>query len=382
MRGKTKKLIRKLHLWLGMLSGIVVFIIAITGAIYVFSEEIKSVIYKDRRIIEVPSNQERIPVTELVKIAEAQFDNSYKFQNIIIPNFPNHTVSITFNETDEKGFGYSNYVKFNKTIYLNPYNGKVVKIEDTKWEFFNVVFWIHISLFLGYNSISSHIIIWSTCIFIVLLISGFALWWPNKKQRKHSFSFKWKKNARWRRKNYDVHRILGFYIFSIGILLACTGLMWASKSFNTTVKWIANGGKEIIEKELSKPKETKEALFPLDKILNTTVHLFPESKYILIRRHPKEQVPYIVRSYISETVNFTRIEMLFGRKTGEILDVKHYSDKNNGEKLQALNYDLHVGSIGGIPTKIIAFIASLIIASLPLTGFLIWYGKKKKSRIS
>ena len=43
-----------------------------------------------------------------------------------------------------------------------------------------------------------------------------------------------------------------------------------------------------------------------------------------------------------------------------------------------MNYDIHVGAIGGILGKIIAFIASLVIASLPLTGFLIWWGRKKK----
>ena len=41
---------------------------------------------------------------------------------------------------------------------------------------------------------------------------------------------------------------------------------------------------------------------------------------------------------------------------------------------------LHVGQIGGLTTKIIAFLASLICASLPITGFIIWWGKRKKSR--
>lgn len=47
-----------------------------------------------------------------------------------------------------------------------------------------------------------------------------------------------------------------------------------------------------------------------------------------------------------------------------------------------LNYDLHVGSIGGIWTKIIAFLVCIILASLPVTGFIIWWGKKKKGKKS
>ncbi|MBZ4044583.1 PepSY domain-containing protein [Flavobacterium hibisci] len=43
-----------------------------------------------------------------------------------------------------------------------------------------------------------------------------------------------------------------------------------------------------------------------------------------------------------------------------------------------MNYDLHVGSILGFPGKVLAFIASLVSASLLVTGFLIWWGRKNK----
>jgi uncharacterized iron-regulated membrane protein len=49
-------------------------------------------------------------------------------------------------------------------------------------------------------------------------------------------------------------------------------------------------------------------------------------------------------------------------------------------KLNDLNYDLHVGQALGLTGKIIAFLASLICGSLPITGLLIWIGKRKKSK--
>lgn len=45
-----------------------------------------------------------------------------------------------------------------------------------------------------------------------------------------------------------------------------------------------------------------------------------------------------------------------------------------------MNYDLHVGSILGLPGKILAFFGALIGASLPVTGFLVWWGKRKKKK--
>jgi uncharacterized iron-regulated membrane protein len=41
-------------------------------------------------------------------------------------------------------------------------------------------------------------------------------------------------------------------------------------------------------------------------------------------------------------------------------------------------YDIHIGKILGLPGQLLVFFASLIVASLPITGFYIWYGRKFK----
>ena len=69
--------------------------------------------------------------------------------------------------------------------------------------------------------------------------------------------------------------------------------------------------------------------------------------------------------------------MYFDKSSAALISKEFFENKNNGEKIQALNYDLHVGSMGGFPTKIIAFFVSLLIASLPISGTLIWLGKRK-----
>jgi uncharacterized iron-regulated membrane protein len=65
------------------------------------------------------------------------------------------------------------------------------------------------------------------------------------------------------------------------------------------------------------------------------------------------------------------------------IDVKHiwgrFRDASNSAKLMRMNYDIHVGAVLGLPGKILAFSASLVIASLPITGFLVWRGRRKKN---
>ena len=63
-----------------------------------------------------------------------------------------------------------------------------------------------------------------TLIFLFMLISGIILWWPkNKKARKQRLSFDWKKVKSWKRKNYDVHNVLGFYASLFLLLIAFSG---------------------------------------------------------------------------------------------------------------------------------------------------------------
>jgi len=59
-----------------------------------------------------------------------------------------------------------------------------------------------------------------------------------------------------------------------------------------------------------------------------------------------------------------------------------FKDASLADKIQRMNYDIHVGAILGFPGKLLVFFASLIAASLPVTGFYIWYGRRKKKILS
>jgi uncharacterized iron-regulated membrane protein len=77
----------------------------------------------------------------------------------------------------------------------------------------------------------------------------------------------------------------------------------------------------------------------------------------------------------------------FDQYTGQLLEAPGsydgaFKDAAVADKIKRMNYDIHVGAILGLPGKILAFFASLIAASLPITGFCIWWGRRKKSSLS
>jgi uncharacterized iron-regulated membrane protein len=72
----------------------------------------------------------------------------------------------------------------------------------------------------------------------------------------------------------------------------------------------------------------------------------------------------------------------FDQYTLKELPVDHvygrFKDAAAADKLMRMNYDIHVGAVLGLPGKVLAFFASLLCASLPVTGFYIWWGRRKK----
>jgi uncharacterized iron-regulated membrane protein len=367
-----KKFIGKVHLWLGLSSGLVVFIIAITGCIYAFQEEIQN-LTQSYRFVEVKNKPFLFP-SQIHEIADQQ-----------LPGKQIHAVLYQGKERAAKAIYYSFEEQYYNFIYINPYTGEVLKVKDEFADFFRIVLDGHFYLWLP-PEIGQPLIASATLVFLIMMITGLFLWWPRKKgAAKQRFSIKW--SVRWRRKNYDLHNVLGFYITWIAIIFALTGLVWGFTWFRDGVYSLASGGKQFIEYQNPPSDTTAIANFDMpaiDKVYLTMVKEYPNAEWIEV--HPPEDH----RSAIAANANpdastYFKIDYrYFDQYTLKELPVNHMwgreSTASGADKVMRMNYDIHVGAILGLPGKVLAFFASLIIASLPVTGFMIWWGRRKKEK--
>lgn len=375
-----KKVIGKIHLWLGLASGLVVFIVSVTGCIYVFEEELKTFFYADREVIVIPDHAVKKSLSALLVIAQKELGEGHPVQNIEISTAPDHTYIFRPAQIrNDKAYTHFGEIVYNRKLYLNPYTGDVVKNENTTYEFFTVVLRLHRNLLLN-RSIGTMVVGISVILFVTLLITGIVLWWPkNKKGIKQRVSFAWKKTTRWKRKNYDLHAVPGFYSMFIVLIIALTGLVWSFDWFDNTVQWIANGGAKTAKvKPLASDTTMIHSTAPIDRIYSVLAASNQNalSFTINVPKKPKDVISISVRNNIHTRYNTVRYQ--FDQYSGKLLKTSLFEDKNNGEKLRAMNYDIHTGSVLGLPGKILAFLAALVSASLPVTGFFIWYGRTKK----
>ena len=374
-----------LHRWIGLLSGLVVFIVSITGAIYVFEKELFALFHPSYVTVAAQKSEKTLPLSILK--ANAQHVTDHPINIIRIPATTGQQEAYIFEalkrrpKNDIVGAFVNKEIIYWDRIFIDPYSGRVLGKIDVETNFFWIVRQIHQFLYLR-RDVGSTIVGSSVLLFIITLLSGLFLWWPKNrkvavKRLKINFSSKWK------RLNYDLHQVLGFYAFLVALVIAVTGLVWSFKWWETSIYWLMDGKRPNMQIEEPKaPNNTmsKAGTASLDLIWSDVV-----------KKHTVHQGVFINLLHEVSQANAT----IYNKgNTGwsasdthayDLRNGKHYfkrlqSDKTLGMKWRNSNYDIHVGKIAGRTGMWIAFVASLICASLPVTGFCIWYGRKFKKK--
>lgn len=364
----VKKLVGKIHLWLGLSVGLIVVFLGITGCMLAFQREIESITHTYDYV--KAENREFLQPSQLGKIAQAA-----------LPDRMLH--SVTYGEKDKSAqvAFYHFEPSYYYIVYINPYSGEVLKVKDMDRDFFRILIDGHFYLWLPPH-IGQPIVATATLIFLIMMITGLILWWPrNKAARKQRFSIKW--NARWRRVNYDLHNVFGFYMTWVAIFIALTGLVFGFQWFAKAVYWTTSGGKQIVEfYEPTAGKAITSDMPAIDRIYQKMKAEYTTAETIEVH-YPINDSVAIGAGANPDAGTYWKIDYRwFDQSTLQEVDVKHlygrFTTASTADKIARMNYDLHVGAIGGITTKIIAFFASLIAASLPITGFYIWWGRRRK----
>ncbi|MES2617338.1 MAG: PepSY-associated TM helix domain-containing protein [Bacteroidota bacterium] len=367
---RYKKAFRKIHLWLGLTSGLVVFIIAITGCLYAFQEELQFATQSYRYV--APQNQAYLLPSQLGAIAQKQ-----------LPDKLLH--SVKYNETDcsVEAIFYHYEPSYYYTVYLNPYTGKVLHVQNMEEGFFRWVLDGHFYLWLPHE-VGQVVVAIFTLIFLVMVITGLILWWPaNKKVIGQRLRFKWKITTTWKRKNFDLHSITGFYISLIALVFIITGLVWGFQWWAYGYYKVMGGEKSLVYSDAVSVKNSAvPAQYPLDAIYQKVKNETPNAVSIEVHPPETETSGIAVNVNMDKGTYWTIDYRYFDRYSLKEITVNHiygrYKNATMADKLMRMNYDIHTGAVLGFAGKVLAFLVSLLIATLPITGCILWWNRRKK----
>lgn len=364
-----RKLINDIHLWLGLGSGIILFLVCLSGTLLVFEKEIES-FFSGEVSVEATSNKETVAsLTQTLKESNKGF-----VTGVTIPSTANepYVFAVKKDLKDRRG----------SQVLVNPYTATVHEIKKTGADdFMQIMFRLHRWLLLETN-VGRPIVGVATIIFLLLSISGIVLWFPKKiKWKTLKQGFKIKTNANWKRINHDLHNTLGFYSCIVLIIMCITGLCWSFESYKDGLGNLI--GAEIFNR--SSPNFevetiTDDNIISIDKAIalaNETLNYNGK----LTATFPNENSNYYVFRKTNDT-SWSPIttDNLYMDVAGNIIAVEWFNEKPLNVQFASLIKPIHTGEIYGTFSKIIYFITCLIATSLPVTGTIIWWNKLKKKR--
>ncbi|MDF2158507.1 PepSY-associated TM helix domain-containing protein [Algoriphagus sp. CAU 1675] len=382
---KTRNIFNQVHLYAGLVSGLVVIAVCLSGTIYVYNTEIREWADSERYFVEEGTTP--ISLDELKEGLETQLNA--KVNSVFVSNSPGRTVQFSALKEGEKGRG--------TTYFVNPYTAEILgsNSERTKAEeFMGYMFSLHRWLLLdrietpilesmGNRDLGRLINGIATSLFLLGVLTGIVIWFPQKvKNWKQGMKVKW--SANWKRVNHDLHNTLAFYSLLALFLMSVTGPFWS-------FQWYREGWQKTWDTYQAPPSNSKQAVeeksepvgkafeFSLDEVVsNANAELsYPGNLRISLPKDAYE--PISVSKYRTGFFARSGADQLSLSQTDlAIQESNLFSDQSFRQQIGRSVKSLHTGEIFGQFTKFLWFLACLIATSLPVTGTLIWWNKRKK----
>lgn len=365
-----KKVFRKIHLWLSVPFGLVITVICLSGAALVFENEIMEWCRHDLYYVE-KAGETPLPVDRLVETVARTLPDSVAVTGVSISSDAERAYQVNLSKPRRA------------SVYVDQYTGEV-KGRNERAPFFLAMFKLHRWLLDSMKPDGG--IFWgkmivgvSTLMFVFVLISGVVVWWPRTKKILKN-SLKIAANKGWRRFWYDLHVAGGMYAFVFLLLMALTGLTWSFswyrtgfyKVFGVEVKQGAGNGAA----QAAHGGKAGKGSHRKGERTSPYAHWQQVYEELAERNAGYRQITV---SNGSANVSFGRLgnrraadRYTFNPRNGEITEAALYKDSDASGKIRGWIYSVHVGSWGGMFTRILTFIAALLGGTLPLTGYYLW----------
>lgn len=364
-----RKIFLKIHLWLSVPFGLMITLICFSGAMLVFEDEISETAGRKMYFTGIPEDSRHVVLTadSAAAMVRSTLPEGIEVTGVTVTSDPERTWKISLSKPRRAA------------VYVDQYTGQITGRYE-RAPFFSFMFrlhrWLLDSMKPGETVFWGKLIVGtSTLMLVIVLVSGAVIWWPRTRK---ALSGRLKVNVRrgWKKFLYDLHVAGGIYAFVFLLVLALTGLTWS-------FQWYRTGFYSLFGAESVSGTSAGQDRAPMDLGPVTAV---PDVWDKVVKELSDSNPGYasITVSDGSASVSYGRPgnrraadRYTFDPSSGEITGSVLYRDAARTAKISGWVYSVHTGSWGGILTKVLTFLAALLGATLPLTGYWMWLKKRR-----
>ena len=363
-KGSFRRSLFKLHSWLGLITGIFLILLGLSGSVLVFRTELDKFFNQD--LLHVSSAENAVPNDALQRC----YDH-------ITSRYPNLDGIAWVNPDAGPGEAYDFRMYFNDTrlmtydlalISFNPYTRAILREgPSTQFtpSFIEWLFQFHFSFQLGMPGAALTAIFGITM--LLSLLTGAVVY---RKMLWKVLTFRVRVNRKnWRTISSDLHRIVGVWSLLLNAVIFFTGF-WMNLFAFQAKTW---------QNELVPTKPNTRISVSSDQMYHRALSAMPdlEPTYVYLPTQPGRK--FEVRGYTKGQLKLwgSGNSVRMDQQNGEILQINRFAEKPLGARIEATFFPLHVGNFGGLGVKILYVFIGLTPGLLAITGFLLWWRRVK-----
>jgi len=397
--------LQQLHLWIGLILLLPLVMMGITGAVLVYAHDLEHLLGQGEPAARVAGDW-RSP-SELIEAAKAATGDPSRIPiavrwpievgepaavRLSRPGMANERPQFRGGEQRPREGGQQQGGQAQGRVPTqSPFAGSLQVLIDpvslelletqqamTGWvRFFHD---LHGHLFIA-GGLGREIVGWLGVALLVLGCSGLYLWWPRPGQWKAAFTVR--RKARGVRFNRELHGAVGIWSLVLFMLVNFTGVYLAfpqqiSAAVNTI--W---PGRDMRAAQFQARVEPVRGATPigLDDALALAKERVPDARFLnaFLPVRPDQALRIgMIRNGHSEGAPVITVIVDPWRKT--IVDVFDPKTLSTGESIIAWQRALHYGQGLGAGYKFLVFVSGVIIPLFAVTGFLMWWLKRRNQR--
>jgi uncharacterized iron-regulated membrane protein len=370
-----RKRLWMLHSWMGLVSGLGLLLIGLTGSLLVFRTELEV-------LLKAQAAEEKVVVNPDVR---ARLDYDTLFQKVR-QQMPGREVvawdTIMFGQgVDAAAVTKAENPREWDWIRVAAATGEVLPDLPESWAspYLEWALKLHYSLLLGDWGI-----FFAGVLALLLCLLGLSGIYLYRGFWKTLFTLRWRSSARIFFS--DLHKMVGISSVVFNLILGLTGAWWNLPVIKELI-WGQNGSGQQVQDE-KKAEDARPRMYnrqlSINDLVKESVRLLPglDPNRIYLSLPPRNEHMRLIGSVVpgNPLVGDYNSTIHFHAETGSLLELTDYRHASWWGKFEVMMGPLHFGTFGGLPIKILWCLLGLSPGVLAWTGAMMYWKRRRAIR--
>ena len=375
------------HLAAGLLAGVIILIMSVTGAALALKPQIVKAIDRDVRVVD-PAGRSPRPLSELVAAVAAAVPDT-PIVSIEVEQDPTASVAVTAGT---------------RIMYVDPYTGLILGEASPRTQAFfrSLVNWHRYIALSGDQRATGRAVTGAANLaFLGLALSGLYLWWPHAWTPQHTRAIlTFRRATTGRARDFNWHNVIGFWCLVPIVIMTASGAV-ISYPWATRLVYRVTGSEPPAPaapasaparaaNAAAAPAAARAAFAPdqLDRVWSRAQSTMPTWRSVTLRVPTRSGAPFALTLSDGASWNrFARSQLTVDAATAEVRQWTPYASTSLGQRARGWLRFAHTGELGGLTGQIVAGLGCVGGVFLVGTGlslavrrFAAWRGRARAVR--